>query len=210
MPDADTDTDTDTDTNTDTDTDTDSDTDTDTGPDTDTDTGPDTDTDTGPDTSGQPGCNYAGMVFKADDGFLGYDLCWEDTVSSAGYWTTANSYCEDRTTGGFDDWRLPTISELRSIVINCSRFESGGACAITDGCTDAISCDHAGTCIPHCNVGPDFQWDGLTDGNETNYWSSTGDTSVVGFMWSVNFFSAYVGAYDVTENWRARCVRDLP
>jgi len=44
-------------------------------------------------------------------------LMWQNgsSVGSEYYaWDEALSYCESLSWGGFDDWRLPTISELRS------------------------------------------------------------------------------------------------
>jgi hypothetical protein len=49
------------------------------------------------------------------DGVTG--LVWQRVVS--GFlvnWGPAKSLCEDLVLGGWDDWRLPTVVELRSIV----------------------------------------------------------------------------------------------
>ena len=49
-------------------------------------------------------------------------LQWQDDYSdNGGYiksakWTDAIVYCESLSLGGYDDWRLPNIIELRSIV----------------------------------------------------------------------------------------------
>jgi hypothetical protein len=54
----------------------------------------------------------AEIVTDNDTGFQ-----WEDqqTIVSK-KWEDAIDYCENLTLGGFDDWRLPNINELRSIV----------------------------------------------------------------------------------------------
>lgn len=44
-------------------------------------------------------------------------LVWEKTGSAAGMnWMAALAWCENATTGGYTDWRLPDIRELSSIV----------------------------------------------------------------------------------------------
>lgn len=44
-------------------------------------------------------------------------LIWQDnTVSPVMNWTSAGTYCEDLTLGGQTDWRLPSVSELRTLV----------------------------------------------------------------------------------------------
>ena len=49
-------------------------------------------------------------------------LQWQDDYSDNGgdiksaKWTDAIAYCESLSLGGYDDWRLPNIIELRSIV----------------------------------------------------------------------------------------------
>ena len=47
-------------------------------------------------------------------------------------WEAAVSYCNDLSEGGFDDWHLPTINELRTLVQNCDTTALGGACKIDD------------------------------------------------------------------------------
>ena len=61
----------------------------------------------------------------------------------------AVTYCDNLDYGGHQDWRLPTVSELRTIVRGCSQTEAGGSCAVTDQCpqqdcwdiTDCKSCE---------------------------------------------------------------------
>lgn len=44
-------------------------------------------------------------------------LMWQDdTVGSTMTWSTAITTCENLTLGGYSDWRLPNIRELKSIV----------------------------------------------------------------------------------------------
>jgi hypothetical protein len=46
-------------------------------------------------------------------------LMWQDNADANTItkgWTDAVAYCEDLTLGGYSDWRLPSIEELRSII----------------------------------------------------------------------------------------------
>ena len=44
-------------------------------------------------------------------------LQWQDDInSSTTTWQTAITYCEDLSLEGHDDWRLPNLNELKSII----------------------------------------------------------------------------------------------
>ena len=49
------------------------------------------------------------------------NLIWSDRSSNKMNWSRAKQYCEDLSEGGFDDWRLPNIDELRTTIKNCSK-----------------------------------------------------------------------------------------
>ena len=44
----------------------------------------------------------------------------------------AVEYCQTARDGGFTDWRLPTIDELRTLVVNCPALEPGGTCKVSE------------------------------------------------------------------------------
>ncbi len=67
-------------------------------------------------------------------------LCWQNPQKDAHDYTDtgvvpaqAVQYCDNLTLGGHDDWRLPTIDELRTIVDGNPNTMPGGDCQITAG-----------------------------------------------------------------------------
>jgi len=62
------------------------------------------------------------------------DLYWSSISSDEMTWNEAVSYCKKLTEGGYHDWHLPTISELRTLIKNCPSNETGGSCGVTDYC----------------------------------------------------------------------------
>ncbi len=67
-------------------------------------------------------------------------LCWQDPQREAYNYDDigvrafeADQYCSELILGGFEDWRVPTIAEIRSITAGFPGTETGGACPIVDG-----------------------------------------------------------------------------
>jgi hypothetical protein len=68
------------------------------------------------------------------------DLTWQDPQKDAytpddqgpGY-PDAVRYCEELVLGGYDDWRLPNIDELRTLVRGNPDTEAGGDCPLEEG-----------------------------------------------------------------------------
>jgi hypothetical protein len=68
----------------------------------------------------------------------------------------AKTFCKNITEGGHNDWRLPTISELRTLYQYCPNLEPGGECKVTDSCLSYHDCYSSyGPCVkPECKGGP--------------------------------------------------------
>jgi len=55
------------------------------------------------------------------------------SVNGASY-TTVAQLCNAAQDGGYEDWHLATIDELREIVLDCTATTSGGTCGVTNLC----------------------------------------------------------------------------
>jgi len=99
--------------------------------------------------------------------------------------TDAEKYCEELVENGYHDYRLPTISELRSLVKYC--YSSGiiGECGVTDECLDE-------TCF-------DEKCEGCADQDESGFsvmgdkgvlWSSSIVTESENEVWTLDFDDA--------------------
>lgn len=67
-------------------------------------------------------------------------LCWQDPQKDA--YTAADvglrpeeaqRYCDELVLGGYDDWRVPTIDELRTLVAGHASTQTGGSCGVRSG-----------------------------------------------------------------------------
>jgi len=138
-------------------------------------------------------------------------------------WDAAESHCS---TLGLDGggWRLPTISELRSLIRGCPVTEVGGSCNVADGECIGRFCRDEGLCNGCSGLGPSegCDWpDGITAacacywpdgvaGTCAWYWSVSPEDDHGG-VWVVGFDTAWVASYDADElddgGSLVRCVR---
>ncbi|MCK9463347.1 MAG: DUF1566 domain-containing protein [Proteobacteria bacterium] len=205
---------TDSDSDTDTDVDIDTDTDSDTDVDIDTDTDSDTESDTGTDTDTYPAleeCDGVGSVDGVYDPST--NLCWQKEADYflGEFWTDAINTC-DSYSGG---WRLPTISELRTLIRGCDATATDGDCNVTDDCLQAACCgDACAGCEGMDGPGPGgCFWDPAIGGGCQMYWSSSGiySSGIYDYTdgWAVDFAYGSVVYRDPDLNLMlVRCVRD--
>jgi hypothetical protein len=163
------------------------------------------------------------------------NLSWQDPQKDAysednGGVTSFDAirYCEELVIDGYDDWRLPTIDELRTIIRGAPRSEAGGACTITEGaklagttvaevakCSGQLQpfqCAGAGNCCWHetlngtCNT-----IDPASTSHYLETWSSTSAAddpeNWIGYVF---FDTGTVGFNHSLSLGEVRCVRDDP
>lgn len=131
----------------------------------------------------------------------------------------ARGHCENLVLAGYNDWRLPTISELRGLIRGCPAVQTGGPCGVTDSCLKK-SCWQRDSCYYPCkeNSGPGLKgayWPSELSGDTVMwYWSSSGykdKESPVNYLWHVYFSSGCV--METSDNYiqdgygYVRCVR---
>ena len=119
-------------------------------------------------------------------------------------WNDAVSYCENLEEGGYDDWRLPDINELRTVIQNCEATQTGGTCAVSD--PNHLSYSEGDGCSCEAVYDTAGYYSRLGDGDFT-LWSSSVMTDMDSYAWYAGFLQANV-TYNYKSNSRnVRCVR---
>jgi len=196
---------------------------TDAGNDSDTDS--DTDSDNGSDTD-DDGCAAGGNWYDQTT-----SLCWQDPPSEEIMdWYAASGeadddrnpggaadYCGDLVAGGFDDWRLPALDELLSLMRGCVDGEATGDLSHSECTTNPPECSSTNICDIHgdcdyCSYmnGPGSGgcfWDPDLDGPCESYWSSSPSNEYNTVAWYILFHSAYVQDSNSAFDRYVRCVR---
>jgi Protein of unknown function (DUF1566) len=126
-------------------------------------------------------------------------------------WAQARAYCDKLSQDGFNDWRLPTISELRSLIRGCRKTETGGACRVTDSCLKrackndpCYGCEQPGPGVEGAYWPAELAGESKPDWS----WSSSFVGGNRGVAWNVGFpeGSVNTNGVDGTGN-DVRCVR---
>ena len=128
-------------------------------------------------------------------------LYWSKRSAKEMNWGAAVKYCKDLDEGGYTDWRLPNIDELRTLIQNHSGTQSGGSCPISKKAGKLAWSDRTGDCngISGSNFSKlgDTYW----------FWSSSTRSDYSSVAWRVDFGDGYVGSnYKISDSY-VRCVR---
>ena len=145
------------------------------------------------------GLTWTSLKYYKDDGSSG--LAWDEALA----------YCSDLEEGGYTDWHLPNIDELRSLIQNCPDSELGGACKASEenGCLDKDECYSMGDCFS-CSSDKEKtgKYSKLNDAFEYWFWSSSTRTDYTDAAWVVEFYAAYIFYAKKTHDYMyVRCVR---
>ena len=132
---------------------------------------------------------------------------------------TAIEHCDELIYGGYDDWRLPTISELRSVTRGCPSTQRNGECDVTDTCNSMECFDYNCYGCERQN-GPaegGFYWpNGFSEAEKyfySHYYLSSTEYSdpksdlAYDPSWCIDFEKAGLYFLNKTTATTARCVR---
>lgn len=140
-------------------------------------------------------------------------LMWQNQLlSSALDWHEATDYCQEITLEGFSDWRLPTISELRSLIRDCPKTETGGNCGVTDDCLSVGDCWDNSCEGCETGAGPNdgcYRPSGFYDSCGYDwFWSSSLIAEYPFFAFVVNFINGHIDNYNAGDiACHIRCIR---
>ena len=137
-------------------------------------------------------------------------LSWEDPPESNPCdFGAATAYCEGLTLGGYTDWHVPSISELRALLRGCPATAPTGPCNVAAGSCMEWSCmDGSCTgCVQGSGPTSGCYWPDGIQGTCGWYWSSTPCLDPSGNGWSIDFNDGGVdyGGFDSARS--VRCVR---
>ena len=140
-------------------------------------------------------------------------LLWQDPLFvERRTWDSAISACAALRLEGYDDWRLPTLDELRSLARGCPATVTGGTCPVTDQCLDSgcwrevcQGCDEMGGPSPEgCYRLFELHGDCMTS------WTSgvvPNPPNQPEQVWTVGFGGCHVLPYPMSWPLNTRCVR---
>ena len=143
-------------------------------------------------------------------------LTWSAKATSMKTWSNAVSYCDNLTEGGYSDWHLPNIDELKTLLIanrvtsNCAVSEDNGCLSLS--CWSCSTCTQTGTQSSsgtYCDSWGTSYSDGRYSkfGKTGCFWSSSVRSDNSGYAWNVDFGDGAVGHDDKYYTCSVRCVR---
>lgn len=152
------------------------------------------------------------ILLLAGAGFYIFDqvtkIEWSNRSLDRMNWPKAIDYCRNLNEGGHSDWRLPDIDELRTLIKNCPKTETGGECRVSEknGCLHEKCWKNPyGSC--YCERKSDIGYYSKL-GDENSLWSYSSDSFLTSYAWCVDFEEGYVFENNRFSKHHVRCVRD--
>ena len=138
-----------------------------------------------------------------ESGFVQDGLQWSNRSQEKMKWDEAIAYCSHID----GNWRLPTISELRSLIRNCEETKTGGKCRVTDKCLSYRDCKKGEKFCSGCIASEEGIYS--VKGDKVWLWSisEAQDFEDHTQAWRVDFEDASVGYNHKSVEYYVRCVR---
>jgi formylglycine-generating enzyme required for sulfatase activity len=141
-------------------------------------------------------------------------LVWQETTPSSRTVSSAKTYCNGNQAGlPGSGWRLPSITELRSLIRGCPATEEpDGTCNVDDGGCVRWDCRSADCDGCTSGQGPDggCYRDAIIDGTCHYMWSSTAVEGSSNSGWLIDFNYGRLLSESASYTRGVRCVRDGP
>lgn len=141
-------------------------------------------------------------------------LVWSSKRSEKILWNDAVSYCENLDEDGHSDWRLPNISELRTLIQDCPASITGGTCQVSEECLSYVSC-FSQNCgcqsepVDSDNPNRFSKIDNAGSNMGGLFWSSSLIPDLdENSRWCVNFATALITSCNIAVESNVRCVRN--
>ena len=158
-------------------------------------------------------CDGTGMCVDSGGWFdPASGLIWQNPCAAwAMKWSEAKFYCDNLSLAGHDDWRLPNVAELRTIVRGCQGSEANGSCNIEDGDCVALSCKNNSCtgCTEGEGPAAGCYWPDELQGECYYFWSSSAVEDIAGASWVVNYNTSKMLNNNIDGPELVRCVRGL-
>lgn len=143
-------------------------------------------------------------------------LTWSAKASSKMTWKNAKSYCKSYSEGGLNGWHLPTIDELRTLMINADKVKNNCRASETKNCLSFAcwsceTCSRTGTQLPNeetCHRGTSYSDGRYSKFGDTGlFWSSSIRSDSQAWAWVVLFYYGDVYYEHIDNSGNVRCVR---
>lgn len=160
-----------------------------------------------------PECSTNTTSFPCEDSSS--SLIWSAKTSSEMTWQNAVDYCDNYSEGGYNDWHLPNIDELRTLLIvsraSACRVSEKNNC-LSNSCWTCETCSETGNSNsqsdPNC-LGTAYS-DGRYSkfGDSGKFWSSSSVSDNSTYKWGVYFDYGYIYGNTTDRYNNVRCVRN--
>lgn len=148
-----------------------------------------------------------------------FGLMWAKAKTDPLLYADAARYCEELRVGKIDDFRLPNITELRTLIQGCAVTGVKGKCPVRDTCfTPECRLDDCKGCEAEKGAGDENLywlprvWEHTSGASKGFFWSSTekkdatGEGGATKEYWTASFVTGEIAAKELEIWGHARCV----